>query len=63
MNTGKSDEEKLEELRALIREGIESGERDGWIDGDQAFDEIEIELFGKRLADDPDFDPEDVGDG
>ena len=63
MITDESAEEQLKKLRALIQEGLESGERDGWIDGDQAFDEVEIELFGKRLADDPDFDPEDLGDG
>jgi putative addiction module CopG family antidote len=42
---------KREELQALIREGAEDADRGDVQDLDEAFDEVEVELFGKRIAD------------
>lgn len=40
-----------DELIASLREADEQIQRGEFIDMDQAFDEVEIELFGQRLAD------------
>ncbi len=43
--------DQTERLRQMVQEGVDAFERGEWQDMDEAFDEVEIELFGKRLAD------------
>jgi len=42
---------QLEELRQSLIEAEAQIERGEFVDAEQAFDEVEIELFGHRLAD------------
>jgi putative addiction module CopG family antidote len=43
--------QQTERLRGMIQEAVDEFERGEFQDMDEAFDEVEIELFGKRLAD------------
>jgi hypothetical protein len=38
-----------DELRRLIQEGIDSGEREGWLDADEVFDEVLRDLQDKAV--------------
>ncbi len=38
-------------LRSMIQEAVEEFNRGDFVEMDEAFDEVEIELFGKRLTD------------
>lgn len=38
-------------LRGMLQEASDEIERGEFQDVDEAFDEVEVELFGKRLAD------------
>ena len=42
---------QTEQLRGMLQEAIDEIERGEFQDVDEAFDEVDIELFGKRLAD------------
>jgi len=43
--------QQTDRLRGMIQEAVDEFERGEFKDMDEAFDEVEIELFGKRLAD------------
>jgi putative addiction module CopG family antidote len=43
--------QQTERLRAMLQEAVDDFERGDYQDVDEAFDEVELELFGKRLAD------------
>ena len=47
----KQREQQTNRLRSMVQEAVEEFERGESKDMDEAFDEVEIELFGKRLAD------------
>jgi Arc/MetJ-type ribon-helix-helix transcriptional regulator len=42
---------RYDDLKASLVESAAQIERGEWFDAEQVFDELEIELFGKRLAD------------
>ena len=42
---------QTDKLRGMLQEAIDEIERGEFLDVDEAFDEVEVELFGKRLAD------------
>ena len=44
-------EQQKSRLQGMLQEAVDQVERGAITDVDQAFDEVEMELFGKRLAD------------